>query len=139
METYATLLNMKVVIPSSKTSYVATDRRFWQSLLALRVDDIDLDEVWYLQRYPDIADAIRKGVLKSARDHYIHVGYLEHRMPYPIDVDSAWYLAQYSDVKAAVLDKLFISAQDHFEESGYREGRYPFPNFSLRTRKSGRH
>ncbi len=136
METYATLLNLRVVIPSSKTSYVAVERRFWQSLFALRIDDIDLDEGWYLERYPDVADAIRKGALKSARDHYVNVGYLEHRMPYPIDVNNDWYLEQYADVKAAVLAKTFISAQDHFEESGFREGRYPFPNFALRRKSS---
>ena len=136
METYATLLNLKVVIPSSKTTYVAIERDFWRSLFTLRLASIDLDEAWYLQRYPDVAEAVRNGVVKSARDHYTQTGYMEHRMPYPIDVDADWYMAQYSDVKAAVLDRTFLSAQDHFEESGYREGRYPFPNFALRTREA---
>ena len=135
METYATLLNLRVVIPSSKTSYVAVERDFWRDLFALRLASIDLDEAWYLERYPDIALSVRNGTLRSGRDHYIHAGFQEHRMPYQINVDSDWYLEQYPDIKAAVLNAIFVSAQDHFEESGFREGRFPFPNFSLRTVK----
>ncbi len=135
METYAALLNLKIIIPSSKTSYVAVDRDFWQSLFVSRIADVDLDEAWYLRRNPDVAGAIRDGLLKDAQEHYAQTGYLEHRMPYPIEVDDNWYLAQYSDVNEAVKNRTFASAQDHFEESGYREGRFPFANFSLRTKK----
>ena len=135
METYAALLNLKIIIPSSKTSYVAVDRDFWHSLFAARVADVDLDETWYLARYPDVADAMRQGTLDSAREHYVATGYLEHRMPYLIEVDNDWYLAQYGDVDEAVQNRIFFSAQDHFEEMGYREGRFPFANFSLRSRK----
>ncbi len=135
METYAALLNLKIVIPSSKTSYVAVDRDFWQSLFSTRISDVDVDEQWYLRRYPDVASAIRNGRLNSGHEHYVQIGYLEHRMPYSIEVDSNWYLSQYADVNEAVLNRTFASAQDHFEERGYREGRFPFPNFALRTKK----
>jgi 3-phytase/alkaline phosphatase D len=81
---------------------------------------------------PDIAEAIRSGIVENAKDHYITYGYYEHRMPYEIEVAEDWYLAQYPDVKEAVRKGLFPSGHDHYYMVGFKEGRLPHANFSLR-------
>ncbi len=87
---------------------------------------IEVDEAWYLQRYPDIADAIRQGIVSSARSHFVNDGYFEGRMPFPIRVDEAWYLQQNAGVADYVRRGLLESGQQHFDENGYNEGRLPF-------------
>lgn len=135
VETYATLLNLRKVLPSIKSNYVAVDRDFWVSVLKPSICEIAFDSDWYLRRYPDVADAIRNGILASALEHYCHSGYFEHRMPYRIEVDSKWYLSEYPDVQLALTRNIFSSAQDHFEQIGYQEGRHPYAGFALRSGK----
>lgn len=91
------------------------------------VSVVEVDEEWYLAQNPDIAEAVREGRAKSARDHYIHDGYFEGRQPFPITVDEDWYLAEYPEVAEAMKAGAVESAQQHFEAHGYREGRRPFP------------
>ena len=87
---------------------------------------IDVDEAWYLQHNEDVAGAIARGAVASAREHFANDGYLEGRLPFPIDVDETWYLEQNPDVAEELRNGNITSAQMHFEESGYREGRRPF-------------
>jgi hypothetical protein len=87
---------------------------------------VEFDERWYLQRYPDIAEAIRAGHVKSARRHFIDNGYFEGRQPFPIRVDEQWYLDHNPGVAAFVAQGQLESAQQHFDENGYEEGRLPF-------------
>jgi GT2 family glycosyltransferase len=79
------------------------------------------DRDWYLERYPDVAEA-RLDPLK----HYITKGVREGRDPNPF-FDSAWYLAVNPDVSAARMNPLV-----HYERYGFREGRDPHPSFSTR-------
>lgn len=88
---------------------------------------VDVDESWYLQRNDDVADALARGVIMSAREHFSGDGYMEGRMPFPIVVDEQWYLEQNPDVAEELRRGNIASAQAHFDESGYREGRRPFP------------
>ena len=90
------------------------------------LDGIEVDEHWYLQKYEDIADAIKKGSIKSAQDHFVGDGYFEGRVPFPMTVDEKWYLQEYRDVAENIAKGSVESAQTHFEENGYREGRLPF-------------
>ena len=55
---------------------------------------VEVDEQWYLERYPDIAEAIANGQVQSARLHFVNDGYFEGRMPFPIHVDERYYLSQ---------------------------------------------
>src|ERR1700748_1329668 len=55
---------------------------------------IKVDERWYLERYPDIADAVDKGLVQSARLHFVNDGFFEGRLPFPIHVDERYYLSQ---------------------------------------------
>jgi hypothetical protein len=43
---------------------------------------IRVDEAWYLRRYPDVAEGIRKGILTSAQEHFDMDGYKEGRLPF---------------------------------------------------------
>ena len=87
---------------------------------------IDVDEVWYLERNDDVAGAIARGIIPSAREHFAGDGYLEGRLPFPVTVDEQWYLEQNPDVAEGIRAGSVASAQTHFEECGYREGRRPF-------------
>ncbi len=128
-DTYATLLNKKLVIPSQKTSYLAVDKQHLSRVLQPHIERIKLDEAWYLSQYPDVREAIERGDFASASEHYINVGYYEHRMPRHILVEEAWYLEQYADVREAVANNVFASGQAHFAIAGFREGRFPHANF----------
>ena len=134
VETYAAMLNRRLVIPSAKTHYVAVEKSYWIAFFGLRIATVDLDETWYLDRYPDVARAIEDHIIETARQHYCQSGYFEHRMPYYISVDPDWYIEQYADVRDAIENKVFPSAQSHFELIGFREGRHPYPSFSLRMK-----
>jgi hypothetical protein len=88
---------------------------------------IEVDEAWYLRQYPDVAEAIRNGIVISAREHFINDGYFEGRIPFLIEVDEAWYLEQNPGVADYIARGELESAQQHFIDNGYREGRKPFP------------
>jgi hypothetical protein len=90
------------------------------------ISGVEVDEAWYLEQYPDIAEAIAKGTVQSARLHFINDGYFEGRMPFPILVDERYYLAQNTGVADHVRKGLLTSGQQHFDENGYAEGRLPF-------------
>jgi hypothetical protein len=88
---------------------------------------IEVDEAWYLQQNPDVADGIRAGTIKSAKEHFLDHGFFEGRAPYPVTVDETWYLATNPDVAEQVQQGRFASGQAHFNVSGYRDGRLPRP------------
>jgi len=131
--TFATLINQKVLMPSQRTQYVAVDRDHLVDLLAPVLRKIYIDAEWYLANNPDIVEAIERGVIADAQEHYVLSGYYEHRMPYEIEVEEEWYLAQYRDVSQAVSNGLFSSGRDHYYVAGFKEGRLPHANFALRT------
>ena len=132
---FATLLNEKRIIVSSKSTLMAIERHLLEQILVPTLAQIHVDDEWYRTRYPDIGDAIARNVVTDGKDHYVRFGYYEHRMPYFIQVDEPWYLDQYPDVREAVRREELPSAQAHFEGSGFAEGRFPFPNFSFKADK----
>lgn len=133
MQSYAALINQKILVPSQRSNYVAVELHFLAQALQAQISSVYVDEAWYLKRYPDIASAIALGQIKHAAAHYQLHGYFEHRMPHEILVDEDWYLNEYPDIKKAVQNKIYQFGQQHFEELGYKEGRIPYPNFSLKT------
>ena len=135
-DTYAALLNKKLVVPSQKTEYIAVDRNFFADVFAKTLLDVYVDESWYLEQSPDVSEAVRNKDFSSATDHFINVGFYEHRMPYEIDVNETWYLANYPDISEAVKKGVFSSGRAHFYLLGYKEGRFPHPKFELKTRAS---
>ena len=87
---------------------------------------IEVDEAWYLEHYPDIADAIKEGIVASAQQHFVNDGSFEGRQPFPIRVNERWYLTQNTGVADYVRQGRLKSGQQHFDENGYKEGRLPF-------------
>jgi hypothetical protein len=96
------------------------------SLLRTLIHGIEVDEAWYVKAYEDIGEAIRKGIVKSARQHFVDDGYFEGRLPFPMNIDEKWYLAENPDVADSLRQGIIQSAQEHFDKDGYREGRLPF-------------
>jgi hypothetical protein len=128
---YGSLLGRKLVVPSTRTGYVAVDQFLFFDLMARRLADVPVDEPWYLSTYPDVKDAIASGAVRSAAHHYARFGYFEHRMPRAIVVDEAWYLEAHPDVKDAIEKNVYVSGQEHYEIAGFREGRLPYAGFNL--------
>lgn len=80
------------------------------------------NEKWYLANNPDVAEAVKKGLL-TAQQHYDLYGKYENRQPSPA-FDPEKYLNDNPDVAAAV-DAGLISAYDHFVTYGHKEDRSP--------------
>jgi hypothetical protein len=133
MISFATLVNQKVIAPSSNGKCFAVEAHYFTNCHRARVATVLFDPAFYTARYPDIQEALTAGTIPSAHEHYLTRGYYENRLPYEISVDEAWYLEAYTDVMQAVIDQKFISGQDHFDTVGFREGRLPYPRFSLKT------
>jgi hypothetical protein len=106
---------------------VSTGYNKFAVMIRTLLQGIEVDEAWYLKQYPDVAEAIRKKVVKSAKQHFLNDGYFEGRIPFLIKVDEAWYLEQNPGVAEYIARGQIKSAQQHFNENGYREGRKPFP------------
>lgn len=96
------------------------------SIIRTIIRGIEVDETWYARTYEDIGNAIKGGVVQSAKQHFINDGYFEGRLPFPIVVDGSWYLEQNPDVAESVRKGILASGQEHFDKDGYREGRLPF-------------
>jgi hypothetical protein len=126
----AALKNQGLLMPESNTHF-RIERNFLVSILAKRLATIKFDEAWYLSKYPDVKDAVRRGVVASGREHYVAHGFYEHRMPVAIQVNEKWYLESYPDIAEAIRAGVYKSAQAHFDQAGFREGRLPYPNFQF--------
>ncbi|MFL5255970.1 MAG: hypothetical protein ACJ8AI_24365 [Rhodopila sp.] len=94
-------------------------------MIRLLISAIDVDEVWYLDTYPDVAQAVRQGQISSAKEHFINNGYFEGRLPSKVTVDEEWYKNEYPDVAESIKQGAEQSAQVHFYRNGYKEGRMP--------------
>jgi len=126
----AALKNQGLLMPESNTHF-RIERNFLVSILSKRLATIKFDEAWYLSKYPDVKDAVRRGVVASGREHYVAQGFYEHRMPVAIQVNEKWYLESYPDIAEAIRAGVYKSAQAHFDQAGFREGRLPYPNFQF--------
>jgi hypothetical protein len=91
------------------------------------IASVDVDEIWYIDTYPDVGEAIRRGTHATASDHFRQLGYYEERLPFCPEVDEEFYLTEYPDVLEACERGDVLNATAHFVASGYREGRRAFP------------
>jgi hypothetical protein len=96
------------------------------AILRQMIQGAEVNEAWYSSTYEDIGGAIKEGIIKSAKQHFVDDGYFEGRLPFPIVVDERWYLTENPDVAESIRQGIVDSAQDHFNKDGYREGRLPF-------------
>jgi hypothetical protein len=125
--------NRNIIVPSNTAGHFSVEQHFFFDVMERILTDIHFDEDWYLAKHPDVRDAIKRGVVKSARHHYLRFGFYEDRIPYAIEVSEKWYIEAYPDVKEAIEKGIYKSGQAHFELAGYREGRMPHANFELRS------
>jgi len=130
LQAWPLLKNQRLLVPESNTHF-CIERNFLVSIMAKRLATIKFDEAWYLSKYSDVKDAVRRGIVASARDHYVTHGFYEHRMPVAIQVKEKWYLESYPDVSKAIRARVYKSAQVHFDQAAVREGRFPFANFQF--------
>jgi hypothetical protein len=106
-------------------------KSIFEHLVKAAIERVVVDEKWYLETYSDVRDAVSRKKIASAAEHYLHFGYFENRMPYPISVDEAYYLKEYPDVAIKIKEGVFRNGQEHFDKSGFTEGRLPKAGFSL--------
>ncbi|NEQ44254.1 MAG: hypothetical protein F6K00_12145 [Leptolyngbya sp. SIOISBB] len=86
------------------------------------------DEGYYLATNPDVAAAVRGGVLESGYVHFLVAGLAEGREPFQF-YDEGYYLANNADVAAAVGSGALVSGLQHFLLSGHEEARDPSAAF----------
>ena len=119
-------LNQNLVFGSDDNKpFVKMSYEEFENLLRKLLHAVQIDEEWYRSTYPDVDQAIRDGIVQSARDHFVNSGYFEGRLPCEIEVDEDWYFITYPDIAAAVKSGQIASAKEHFMSFGYAEGRLP--------------
>jgi len=121
------LQTLKDLVPSAKIEgqKVTLSLSDFHELVLPQISALKVDEVFYKARYPDVALAIIKGEIKSAREHFLASGFLEGRFPCKPDLDEAWYLQTYPDVAEGIRRGAHKSALDHYIGAGHYEGRLP--------------
>lgn len=85
------------------------------------------DTNFYLQTYPDVADAVRNNLI-TAFDHFLLYGQFEKRDPNPL-FKTNLYLQENPDVAAAV-QRDQLTGIEHFVKYGIPEGRSPAKEFN---------
>jgi hypothetical protein len=101
------------------------DREGLMTILMEMLRAAPFDEKWYVEQYPDVAEAIAAGEFPSARDHYMRFGYFEGRLPGLNGFDAEIYCRLYPDLEHILLEPGSDGkAKAHFVDYGYREGRF---------------
>lgn len=89
-------------------------------------DDVMFNEGFYLNRYPDVAKAVKNKEFENGYHHYIQCGKKEGRQPVPpipsnfVEGD---YLELNPSVAEAVKNKQFVSGVHHYMIYGWKENR----------------
>ncbi len=92
-------------------------------LLGAAMAGAEVDEIWYLDRYPDVHAAILAGATPSATVHFRAAGYREGRLPGPLPFDAGFYFDTYKDLAGAFSRTDTEALRHHYETRGYLEGR----------------
>ena len=89
-------------------------------------DDVMFNEGFYLNKYPDVAKAVKNKAFENGYHHYKLFGQKEGRQPVP-PVPSNFvegdYLELNPDVAKAVKNKQFVSGAHHYMIYGWKENR----------------
>ena len=86
------------------------------------------DEAYYLEQYPDVAEAVAAGALKSGLEHFQKFGSKEVRNPNAF-FDTQFYLESNPDILTAFEKGVITSPFEHYQSFGGAEGRKPSSNF----------
>lgn len=109
----------------SSSDRVTIPKKLFEFLVQTALATSDFEESTYLQANPDVREAVSRGTLVNAKQHFIGYGYFEGRPGALPKVDEAWYLQTYKDVAGAISSGKVVSASKHFEVAGVSEGRAP--------------
>lgn len=106
-------------------SKIAIDAKLLRGLIQAAVARAPFSEEFYLQTYPDIAEAHAGGDIPDLHRHFVESGFFEGRFGAAPGVDEAFYTAYYKDVGQAVARGDIISGTEHYLRQGAAEGRIP--------------
>lgn len=81
------------------------------------------DEQWYLDKYPDVAAAVKEGSLDSGRTHYEHSGRSEGRIAFNFNPD--WYRQSYPLANEEIGRGVASSLLEHYLLVGRPRGYLP--------------
>lgn len=109
----------------SSKSKIAIDARLLRLMLQTIAATLVFSEEFYMEQYPDLAEAYAAGKIPNLHQHFLDSGYLEGRIGSPPDVDEAYYLANYKDVGKAVASGDVANGAEHYMRAGAAEGRVP--------------
>lgn len=87
---------------------------------------ITFNEEFYLNKYSDVKEAVRKGSFLSGKDHYIRCGKSEKRLPLPelpLIYNEGVYRIANKDVDEAIKKCDYNNGVEHYISSGWKEGR----------------
>jgi hypothetical protein len=84
--------------------------------------EIQFDEGWYLNKYPDVDEAVKNKLKPSAQDHFIRNGYYEGRKPREMtDDERQGLLGSFNGMPRSVLKKVTISGMTIKFDSSLRK------------------
>lgn len=106
-------------------SKIAIDAKLLRGLIQAAVARAPFSGEFYLQTYPDIAEAHAAGNIPDLHRHFVESGFFEGRFGMPPGVDEAFYTSYYKDVGQAVARGDIVSAGEHYLRQGAAEGRVP--------------
>ena len=109
----------------SSKSKIAIDARLLRLMLQTVAATLPFSEEFYMENYPDIADAYAAGKIPNLHQHFLDSGYLEGRIGYTPEIDEGFYLATYKDVGKAVAAGDVENGAEHYMRAGAAEGRVP--------------
>ena len=109
----------------SSKSKIAIDARLLRLMLQTIAATLPFSEDFYMETYPDLAEAYAAGKIPNLRQHFLDSGYLEGRIGSPPDVDEGYYLGAYKDVGKAVNAGDVANGAEHYMRAGAAEGRVP--------------
>jgi len=116
---YRSLLKHMRAIEFRDGENVSVELSKLKALISVIIEKEPFDENWYLETYPDVGQALKKGTVKSAKLHYVETGYFEGRLPGLGDFDTKKYIQKNPDLARMTDDE----ALAHFIYTGYSEGR----------------
>ena len=108
-------------------SKIAIDTKLLRGLLQALAASVPFSEEFYLEKYPDIAEAHSVGKVPNLHEHFVQSGFFEGRFGAPPEVDEGFYTNLYKDVGQAALRGDIRSGAEHYLRTGAAEGRVPNP------------
>ena len=106
-------------------SKIAIDAKLLRGLIQAIIARSPFSDEFYLDAYPDIAEAHAAGNIPDLHRHFVESGFFEGRFGTPPVVDEAFYTTYYKDVGQAVARGDIASAGEHYLRQGAAEGRIP--------------